>query len=177
MELSKAKEIAAGIVAQLAPYCERIEVAGSIRRGRPEVHDIDIVAIPDSTMAFYKRLDGMGKVTRGEKIITIALTPRFNAEIYLATMANWATLLLIRTGSKDHNIKLCQLAKSKGFQLHADGSGLEWTRPLVDLFTGSGAPGHSLGVSDIQSHPIICNSETDIFNALGLNYKAPGERG
>ncbi len=170
MPLAQAKEIAAGIVAQLAPYCERIEVAGSIRRGKAEVHDIDIVAIPDATMAFYKKIDGMGKVVRGDKIISIALTPRFNCEIYVATMATWATLLLIRTGSKAHNIKLCQLAKSKGMKLHADGSGLARVAPI---------PGPAAVMefrASLGETPITCQSETEIFNNLGLAYQAPGER-
>ena len=168
MELNKAKEIAAGIVTKLAPYCERIEVAGSIRRGKPDVHDIDIVAIPDATMAFYKKIDGMGKVVRGDKIISIALTPRFNCEIYVATMATWATLLLIRTGSKAHNIKLCQLAKSKGMKLHADGSGLTRMHSAGTLFVGE---------DTLTVEQIPCDSETAIFAALGLPFKSPAERG
>jgi DNA polymerase/3'-5' exonuclease PolX len=44
--LAEARELAAGIVKALAPACERIEVAGSIRRCVPEVGDIEIVAIP-----------------------------------------------------------------------------------------------------------------------------------
>lgn len=38
---------AAEIVRELAPFCQRIEVAGSIRRGKPDPHDIEILAVPD----------------------------------------------------------------------------------------------------------------------------------
>jgi DNA polymerase/3'-5' exonuclease PolX len=38
--------IAGRIVEALRPYCERIEIAGSLRREKPMVGDIEIVAIP-----------------------------------------------------------------------------------------------------------------------------------
>ncbi len=46
MELYKTLQIAEKVKAQLAPHCERIEIAGSIRRKKPDVGDIEIVAIP-----------------------------------------------------------------------------------------------------------------------------------
>lgn len=46
MPLDVARAAAARIVADLAPYCERIEVAGSIRRGAETVGDVELVAIP-----------------------------------------------------------------------------------------------------------------------------------
>lgn len=45
-ELKTVRPVAEKLGAALAPYCERIEVAGSIRRGKAEVGDIEIVAIP-----------------------------------------------------------------------------------------------------------------------------------
>lgn len=44
--LATARQVADKLVAQLAPFCERIEVAGSIRRQKPDVGDIELVAIP-----------------------------------------------------------------------------------------------------------------------------------
>lgn len=46
MKHSTALVIAEKIKAQLAPHCDRIEIAGSIRRKKPEVKDIEIVVIP-----------------------------------------------------------------------------------------------------------------------------------
>lgn len=45
MEIVKAQKIAYEVVAQLQPFCSKIEVAGSIRRHRPVVHDIDLVYV------------------------------------------------------------------------------------------------------------------------------------
>src|SRR5205823_12049549 len=46
LPLAQAEKHAAKILAELAPFCERIEIAGSIRRRRPTVNDIDFVALP-----------------------------------------------------------------------------------------------------------------------------------
>jgi len=52
MDLATARQIAQTVQDRLTPFCERIEVVGSIRRGKPEVHDIDIVCIPSSQGQF-----------------------------------------------------------------------------------------------------------------------------
>lgn len=41
-----ALEVAHEAIALLAPACERIEIAGSLRRGRPDVGDVELVAVP-----------------------------------------------------------------------------------------------------------------------------------
>ncbi len=46
LTLSQADALAAKIVAELAPACERIEIAGSVRRRKPTVGDLEILAIP-----------------------------------------------------------------------------------------------------------------------------------
>ena len=46
MNLQQAQQIAERIKSELAPHCDRIEIAGSIRRKKPEVKDIEIVCIP-----------------------------------------------------------------------------------------------------------------------------------
>lgn len=47
MKHADALTVAQGLVEYLRPACTRIEIAGSIRRGKPEVKDIEIVAVPD----------------------------------------------------------------------------------------------------------------------------------
>jgi len=44
--LLDARRLADGLVTAMRPHCDRIEIAGSIRRGKPEVKDIELVAIP-----------------------------------------------------------------------------------------------------------------------------------
>lgn len=49
MKHADALKIAQGLVERLRPGCTRIEIAGSVRRGKADVKDIEIVAIPDLT--------------------------------------------------------------------------------------------------------------------------------
>lgn len=46
MPLAEAEAIAMRFCQEIGPYCERMMIAGSIRRARPEVGDIEIVAVP-----------------------------------------------------------------------------------------------------------------------------------
>ena len=46
MKLKRAREIAERLREELSPFCDRIEIAGSIRRESPTVKDIELVCIP-----------------------------------------------------------------------------------------------------------------------------------
>lgn len=46
----KALLIAQALISLLKPHCKRIEICGSLRREKPDVGDIDIVAIPSPTL-------------------------------------------------------------------------------------------------------------------------------
>lgn len=153
----------------------RIQIAGSIRRRQPDVHDIDIVAIPAFQEEEDQNLFG-GKVRKnlfdgklselclngylqlesnGDKIKRFTIdedTPQI--DIYIADEDTWHTLLLIRTGSREHNIRLAIRARDLHMQLKADGSGLI-------------APGGEL---------LKVRSEEEIFERLGLPYRSPEER-
>jgi len=158
MELKQAQKIASEVVLRLAPYCSRIEVVGSIRRKKPLVKDVDIVLIPSDpwnldfeilglAMPFHPKLSG-GKLKR------------FNyngvqVDLYYAAEDTWATLLLIRTGSKENNIRLATLAKKRGWRLAASGDGL----------------------FDETGRRIAGDTEESIYEALGLRYQRPEERG
>ena len=178
VQLEKAKAIAENTRRQLAPFCKenKCEIAGSIRRGKYDVHDVDIVCIPIS-QAFYTVLQRLGNVSGGPKIYKVelfgpdskliyCLGKPFTADIYIANETTWATMMLIRTGSKAHNIFLCRLAKQKGMKLHADGSGLERLGETPTMFNPDCDSGE----------PIKCETETEIFKALGLQYRQPSER-
>ena len=174
MLLIEATKLAVEIVSKLIPVCDKVEVAGSIRRGKGEVRDIDIVAIPNedkllaggffcrqhliSTLAFpaVPRANGTKLATflyKGEPLYKGA---QFDAavDIYWATAETWGTILLIRTGSKEYNVCLCIQARSRGWVLHAGGEGLY----------------------DGMDRKIAGETEEGIFKALGMRFVPPGER-
>ena len=93
------------------------------------------------------------RVLSGGKAIWTLEFRGAQVDIYFATSSSWGTLLLIRTGSKEHNVFLARRARSLGMELKASGAG---------LFRN--------GVR------IAGDTEESIFEALGLPYKEPEER-
>ena len=155
IELEQAQRIAQEVVKRLNPYCHRIEIAGSIRRKKLQVNDIDLVLIPNDLWNFHTELMKLGQLKMsGSKIIRVIFdnTP---IDIYISDEDTWATLLLIRTGSAKNNIRLATLAKKRGWHLAASGEG---------LFDGKG-------------ERIAGDTELSIYQALGLHYQDPEERG
>lgn len=135
-------------------------VAGSIRRRKPVVHDVDLVFPPvdQDKIAHLKDLcDTCAGVTIHRWGPKMASLTYFGVpfDLYFSTPETFATLLLIRTGSKENNIRLCSIAKAKGWKLHASGDG---------LFNEKG-------------ERIAGNSERSIYEALGLSWQEPWERG
>lgn len=119
MELNQAKAIADRVVSLLAPHCERIEIAGSIRRKKPEVGDIEIVCITKKIMhprtaatipvpGFIYAVSNLGIKRKGEA--HTKYMQRFLPEpdgimvdIFTAVPDNWGYIFAIRTGSADYS--------------------------------------------------------------------------
>ncbi len=98
MELGKAMTIAEEVVRRLSPYCERIEVAGSVRRHKPTVNDLDFVLIPSDPWNLTHEIMGLGPSTlKGDKLKRVSYNG-VQLDFYYASPETWATLLLIRTG-------------------------------------------------------------------------------
>ncbi len=163
MELEKARAIAEKLKSLLEPACEKVAIAGSIRRQRPFVRDVDIVLIPSNQGQLLYQLQQLGRIKSGKgKLIRIEPCKYgIPLDVYVATPETWATLLLIRTGSKASNIRLCILARDKGMKLHADGSGLF-------RIEAQGCEGIEVRIAG--------ETEESIFQALGVPYKKPWER-
>lgn len=80
LPLERARQLANAVRDELAPGCQRIEIAGSIRRRKPEIGDIEIVCIPKRSGGLFDdqsaldpilaALEGTGRLRRikgGEK--------------------------------------------------------------------------------------------------------------
>lgn len=153
--LERAEKIAATIIELLSPYCQRIEVAGSVRRRKDQVNDIDFVLIPSDLWNLQHEIMGLGQVTMSGNKIMRVMARGIQVDLYFAAEETWATLLLIRTGSVESNIRLCTMAKKRGWHLAASGDGL----------------------FDEYGQRIAGDSEESIYKALGLRYLEPWERG
>ena len=120
--LAQAQEIALEIASFLEPACQRLVIAGSIRRQKPDVGDIEIVAIPKmlpsvdmfgETSTLVSALDlfnysKIGKVIKGgSKYKQIETRYGINLDLFIVTPpAQWGVLLMIRTGSADFSHKM-----------------------------------------------------------------------
>lgn len=92
----------------LAPHCDRIEVAGSIRRRMPKVKDIELVIIPKPYEAMGMFQSGIATVinewpkVKGElpcKYTQRVLPEGIMLDIFFCQALNWGLIYLIRTGS------------------------------------------------------------------------------
>lgn len=164
LPLSKARAFAEKVMEQIAPYCERMEIAGSIRRKVHTVSDVDLVVVPRDVKGLMKRALERGvQVCAGEHVFRVETVVGVQIDIYFAHTgkpdlfrplpSNWGSVLLCRTGSREHNIKLCQQANKLG---------LKWD-PSFGLFNEFG-------------DCLAAATEEELFAALQLDYVKPEDR-
>lgn len=170
--LERAEKIAEQIKAILEPVCEpeRIVIAGSIRRRRAEVGDIELLCIPRyvdgvdqldakiQTMLHFDmlgyRLNKKGSKVYGLKNKLLVHKPSgIGVDIFSTDEECWTVALVVRTGGKETNMRIATAALRRGYRFHAYGSGFS---------TPNGE--------------IVCRSEREVFEAVGLPYREPWER-
>jgi DNA polymerase (family 10) len=107
------------------PGVHRIEPAGSLRRRRPTIGDLDLLAAVDDPTAVIAVLDGLAEV---EKVISagtdkssIIIRDGPRVDLMVCPPAAWGTHLVHFTGSKDHNIALRGIALDRGWSLSEKG--------------------------------------------------------
>ncbi len=175
--------VAQEIVGALTPVCERVIVAGSLRRGKQWVGDVEILfigktltrpkngdffenetvclaqlAIADLLAAniLAKRPNKIGGFTWGDQN-KLALHTRSGVpvDLFQTTEASWFNYLVCRTGSAAHNVTIATRAKQLGWSWNPYGSG----------FTNE---------AGTASHDVV--SEADLFTFLDMQFKDPKDR-
>ena len=122
-----ADALIADLVARLRDVrgVHRIEVAGSLRRRRPTIGDLDLLAAVDDPQALIAALDGLPEVEKvlsaGTDKSSIVLRDGPQVDLMVCSPAAWGTHLLHFTGSRDHNIALRGMALDKGWSLSEKG--------------------------------------------------------
>lgn len=135
LALADATRIAQEIVRQLGPSCVRLAVAGSLRRGKADVGDIELVAIPrlreepsslwgdtrEVSLLFERlaELEGRGSIERlmgGERYVKLRDTiSGLQVDLFVTTPERWGIIYLIRTGPADYSQWLVTYARRQGF--------------------------------------------------------------
>ena len=145
------------------PQVERVEAAGSLRRGMETVGDLDFLVAssdPAPIMDWFTSMEGIAEVTaHGDTKSSIRLEDGMQADLRVVPGEQFFFALHHFTGSKDHNVRMRQKALSLGLSLS------EWgLRPEEEKD------------SSRKAGPVEAHSEEDIFKALGLQYVPPALR-
>ena len=139
----------------------QLSVAGSLRRGREIVKDLDFVASsrnPKEVMDYFVALPWVKTVTgHGTTKSSVVLKSGIAADLRVVSDKEFAYALHHFTGSKDHNVAMRQRAISQGKKLS------EW-----GLFKTP--PGKK---TEDDGELIPCHTEQEIFADLGLQFIPP----
>ena len=121
--LGKAWPFAQQMLAYLAqaPGVEKTSIGGSLRRMRSTVGDLDLLAAAaDSSgvmQAFVSHPQVMAVISRGETKASVEFDNNLRAQLWVHPPERFGTALQYATGSKDHNVRLRELALKKGLSL------------------------------------------------------------
>jgi len=133
---------------------EQLAVAGSARRGKETVGDLDVVAASSrpamlaDALASYPGAEEV--LARGDTKTTVRLRGGLQVDLRVAPAADYPTLLHHLTGSKAHHVRLRGLARERGYSLG------EWG--LTRLEDGAKLP---------------IASEDDVYRLLGMQPVPP----
>ena len=157
MNLYDAFPIAESIRLALAPFCERIEIAGSIRRRCTDVGDVELVLIRrNRDLPQFVRAVEQWERIKGQP--TGAYTQRrhpsgMKVDIFMVTPANWGLILAIRTGSARFSHKVLAVGWcAKGYESRG---GLLYHR------------------DGMITDPVVVREERDLFELIGVPWVDP----
>ncbi|MBE7473655.1 MAG: DNA polymerase/3'-5' exonuclease PolX [Anaerolineae bacterium] len=104
------------------PQVIQIEPAGSLRRMRETVGDLDFVTSteqPQPIMAVFKTLPEVEEViAAGETKTSVRFRNGMQADLRCVSPSQWGPALNYFTGNKNHNVKIRELAQKKGYSLN-----------------------------------------------------------
>jgi len=107
------------------PAIEQLEAAGSYRRGRETVGDLDFLAVAGdaaAVMDHFARYDGLaGVLLRGETKMSARLAAGAQVDLRVVPAESFGAALQYFTGSQAHNIELRRLAKDRGLKINEYG--------------------------------------------------------
>ncbi|MEA3457465.1 MAG: DNA polymerase/3'-5' exonuclease PolX [Candidatus Thermoplasmatota archaeon] len=133
---------------------EKISIAGSLRRMRETIGDLDILAssdAPDEVMDYFVKYHDVQRVLlKGSTKTSVLLNDDLQVDLRVVKEKNFGAALQYFTGSKEHNVKMRSIAIKKNLKLNEYG--------LFDKKTGE---------------YIVGRTEKEVYNKLDLAYVEP----
>ena len=151
-----AMDLAGELITRLSavPGCIRCEYAGSLRRMRDTIGDVDILAVaadPAALMAAFRELPLVAEViASGDAKTSIRTSDGIQADLRVVPEGSWGAALQYFTGSQAHNVRLREMAIHRGLKLS------EYA--LSDAETGAA---------------LAAATEEEVYQALGLPWIPP----
>jgi DNA polymerase (family 10) len=133
---------------------ERIDVAGSIRRRKDTVKDIDILAVSDEPEAVMRAFVGLPHVKdvlmRGPTRTSVTIDEGLQVDLRVVGREAYGAALAYFTGSKEHNVRLREMAVKKGLTIN------------------------EYGIFRVEDNKKLGGGhEEDVYNILGMQYVPP----
>ncbi len=150
----------------------RLEVAGSYRRRKETVGDIDLLVLADDAAGVSEALVGFSGVERvigaGGTKTSVMLRSGLQVDLRVVPPESWGAALVYFTGSKEHNIKLRQRALDRALRISEYGV---FEIPDESL-------GDALGERGVASEGELVAGETEeaLYEALDLPWFPPEMR-
>ena len=170
MKLGKARAIAEEMRSLLELGCHRIEIVGSIRRRKPEVENVELLCIPKiaddvdrleqeiidlmlrEILVFRLNKRDSGTYSPKNKLM-LHIPSGIGMDIFSTDFECWSMDLVLMTGGEKTNKMIATAALEKGWRWYVYGRG--FTTPNGE---------------------IICHSECEVFELVGLPYLDPWQR-
>lgn len=137
------------------------EIAGSIRRGRETIGDVDLLIASDNAQPIMDKFVSMENVARvlghGPTKSSVELLSGLQVDLRILVKARWGTALNYFTGSQAHNVRMRQIALDKGLSLNEHAlSPVDDDKNIIE-----------------DAEKIYCETEEQVYETLGLQYVAP----
>ncbi|WP_214416535.1 DNA polymerase/3'-5' exonuclease PolX [Sphaerisporangium fuscum] len=148
VHLGVAMDLAERVMASLP--ADKIAYAGSLRRMKDTVGDIDILAVgPESLMEEFRRQPYVAEViASGDRKTSVRTTEGLQVDLRVVPAESWGAAMQYFTGSKEHNVRVREMCVKRGWKLSEYG-----------LFEGEKV--------------IASRTEEEIYQALGMQWVPP----
>lgn len=179
-------EIALGIASEIKKVLLKaggfkVEICGSVRRFQSTCKDIDVVVqVAEQNLSSLKReFENLGQVLWSGPVkssIMVSGTTPIQCDLWTAADWHWGASLNYVTGSKQHNVRLRSMLKSRGMRLNEYGIYIPAEGVDLDSRKPTYGPETAVCGEDVVAKRVGGTNEEDVYRILGIPYVQPSQR-